>query len=199
MDTFVRTTNDLIHIFVGDEELITTVDHPFWVKGKGFVPAMSLVIGSELINDNGNIVYVENILKERDDKGVEVFNFTVEDHHTYYVGNCNVLVHNADYDTELISKNMKSKVPNDEIDPPSERGRAPKSKKDGYSIEIHHDEQNPQGPFREMTRTDHRLGSNYKKNHPNLTRKSKIDRTQWKYQQRKYWENEWDSGRWNNN
>ena len=34
-----------------------------------------------------------------------------------------------------------------------------------------------------MTRTDHRLGVNYKKNHPNHTQKSKIDRTQWKYQQ----------------
>ena len=65
------------------------------------------------------------------------------------------------------------------------------------TIEIHHDEQNPNGPFKEMTRTDHRLGVNYKKNHPNHTQKSKIDRTQWKYQQRKYWENEWDSGRWN--
>ena len=72
-----------------------------------------------------------------------------------------------------------------------------KVKKNGYSIEIHHDEQNPNGPFKEMTRTDHRLGVNYKKNHPNHTQKSKIDRTQWKYQQRKYWENEWDSGRWN--
>ena len=132
-----------------------------------------------------------------DDNGVEVFNFKVEDYHTYYVGESCILVHNADYDIELISKNIKSKVANDEIDPPTERGRAPKSKKDGYSIEIHHDEQNPNGPFKEMTRTDHRLGVNYKKNHPNHTQKSKIDRTQWKYQQRKYWENEWDSGRWN--
>ena len=197
LDTFVRKTNDLIHIFIGEEEIVTTTDHPFWVKGKGFVPAMNLVIGSELINDNGHAICVENILRESSHDGVEVFNFKVEDYHTYYVGESCILVHNADYDTELISKNIKSKVANDEIDPPTERGRAPKSKKDGYSIEIHHDEQNPNGPFKEMTRTDHRLGVNYKKNHPNHTQKSKIDRTQWKYQQRKYWENEWDNGRWN--
>ena len=110
LDTFVRTTNDLIHIFVGNEELITTVDHPFWVKGKGFVPAMSLVIGSELINGKGDIVYVENILRERDNNGVEVFNFKVEDYHTYYVGDCNVLVHNADYNQapkEIIGERSK--------------------------------------------------------------------------------------------
>lgn len=158
---------------------------------------MNLVIGSELINDDGHTIFVENILRESSNDGVEVFNFKVEDYHTYYVGESCILVRNADYDTELISKNIKSKVANDEIDPPTERGRAPKSKKDGYSIEIHHDEQNPNGPFKEMTRTDHRLGVNYKKNHPNHTQKSKIDRTQWKYQQRKYWENEWNSGRWN--
>ena len=109
---------------------------------------MNLVIGSELINDNGHAICDENILRESSNDGVEVFNFKVEDYHTYYVGESCILVHNADYDTELISKNIKSKVANDEIDPPTERGRAPKSKKDGYSIEIHHDEQNPNGPFK---------------------------------------------------
>ena len=87
---------------------------------------MNLVIGSELINDNGHAICVENILRESSHDGVEVFNFKVEDYHTYYVGESCILVHNADYDTELISKNIMSKVANDEIDPPTERGRAPK-------------------------------------------------------------------------
>ena len=97
LDTFVRKTNDLIHIFIGEEEIVTTTDHPFWVKGKGFVPAMNLVIGSELINDNGHAICVENILRESSHDGVEVFNFKVEDYHTYYVGKNHILVHNADY------------------------------------------------------------------------------------------------------
>ncbi len=101
LETYVRRTNDLIHIFVGDEELVTTVDHPFWVNGKGFAPAMSLVVGSELINNNGSVVYVENILRENNNNEVEVFNFKVEDYHTYYVGKNCILVHNADYDIEL--------------------------------------------------------------------------------------------------
>ena len=101
LDTFVRKTNDLIHIFIGEEEIVTTTDHPFWVKGRGFVPAMNLVIGSELINDNGHAICVENILRESSHDGVEVFNFKVEDYHTYYVGESCILVHNADYDIEL--------------------------------------------------------------------------------------------------
>lgn len=55
---------------------------------------MNLVIGSELINDNGHAICVENILRESSNDGVEVFNFKVEDYHTYYVGK-GILVHNT--------------------------------------------------------------------------------------------------------
>ena len=114
LETFVRRTNEIIHIFIENEEITTTVDHPFWVNGKGFVLAMNLVIGSELINDKGDIVCVENIRRETNRDGVEVFNFKVEDFHTYYVGENGILVHNANcrlisnsdgtYDIEMKNK-----------------------------------------------------------------------------------------------
>jgi len=46
------------------------------------------------------------------------------------------------------------------------QGKAPIGS-DGHSIELHHIERTPQGGTKPMTRTDHRLGQNYKKNHPN--------------------------------
>lgn len=46
-----------------------------------------------------------------------------------------------------------------------EKGRAPTGK-DGYPIELHHVDQTPSGGVKPMSRTDHRLGENYKKNHP---------------------------------
>lgn len=46
------------------------------------------------------------------------------------------------------------------------------------------------------TQTDHRLGGNYKKNHPHYNEGSKINRAQWRQQKKNYWKNEWDSGRW---
>mgnify|MGYP000550373335 CR=1 FL=1 len=45
----------------------------------------------------GHTVCVENILRESNHDGVEVFNFKVEDYHTYYVGESCILVHNANY------------------------------------------------------------------------------------------------------
>ena len=94
--------------------------------------------------------------------------------------------------------NMQNRVPNNEITPPDNRGNAPLSNKDGKPIEIHHSDQEPLGPFKEMHPSDHRYGANYKNNHPNYNSKSKIDRTQFRKWKQEYWENEWDNGRWNN-
>ena len=53
------------------------------------------------------------------------------------------------------------------------RGQAPVGS-DGYSMEIHHTiplaegGTNTMDNFQFLTRTDHRLGDNYKLNHPNL-------------------------------
>ncbi|SHN02816.1 intein C-terminal splicing region [Anaerosporobacter mobilis DSM 15930] len=123
-----------------------------------------------------------------------MYNFQVEDYHTYYVGENSVLVHN-DCENPVID-NMESRVPDSEVEIPNKRGNAPTSKKDGKPIEIHHDEQNPNGPFKEMHPSDHRYGENYKKNHFNYNQKSKVDRTQFRKWKNEYWNSEWDNGRW---
>jgi RHS repeat-associated protein len=38
--------------------------------------------------------------------------------------------------------------------------------KDGYPTELHHANRTQRGPLQPLTRTDHRIGPNYKKNHP---------------------------------
>ena len=45
------------------------------------------------------------------------------------------------------------------------QGKAPIGP-DGYPMELHHVNRTPEGGTKPMTRTDHRLGPNYKKNHP---------------------------------
>ena len=160
--------------------------------------AKDLREGDVLTLADGTTATITKTYGEQLDEPVIVYNFEVKDFHTYYVTDTGVLVHNDDKcNLNIISENMEERVPNDEIEPPTERGRAPISKEDGYPIEIHHDEQNPDGPFREKIRTDHRLGDNYKKNHPHYGDKSKVDRSNFNRQRKKYWENEWDSGRWN--
>jgi hypothetical protein len=46
-----------------------------------------------------------------------------------------------------------------------ENGRAPIGS-DGYPMELHHIDRTAEGGIEPMTRTDHRLGDNYNKNHP---------------------------------
>ena len=44
-------------------------------------------------------------------------------------------------------------------------GRPPMGS-DGYPMELHHVDGTPEGDLQPMTRTEHRLGDNYKINHP---------------------------------
>ena len=77
------------------EEIVTTVDHPFYVKNQGVIKAGELAIGDELLDPNKNILLVENFDVELTEEPVKVYNFEVEDFHTYHVGRLGVLVHNA--------------------------------------------------------------------------------------------------------
>ena len=71
-------------------------DHPFYVKDKGFVTAGELKIGDKLLDANGNVLLVENFDVELTEKPVTVYNFQVDEFHTYHVGELGVLVHNAE-------------------------------------------------------------------------------------------------------
>ena len=77
--------------------IITTVDHPFYVKEIGFVNASELSEGDILVDSEGREMPIASIVTEVTDEPVKVYNFQVEDYHTYFVGEMNVLVHNADY------------------------------------------------------------------------------------------------------
>ena len=95
LETYIREVTTLVHLTVNGEEIVTTVDHPFYVKNQGFIKAGELIVGDELLDVNGNVLLVENFDVELTDKPVKVYNFEVEDFHTYHVGRLGVLVHNA--------------------------------------------------------------------------------------------------------
>ena len=98
LETYVRETSELVHITVNGEEIVSTHDHPYYVNKKGFINAEALWIGAELVDDNGNTLYVEQIFRKKlDDELKKVYNFKVGDYHTYLVGKNRILVHNAEY------------------------------------------------------------------------------------------------------
>jgi hypothetical protein len=152
----------------------------------------------------------------------QVFNLEVEGVHQYYVSpagllthnndNCNTpsaqdVVHQAD---DEVAKTMDdltaAKTPlngGNRIDPskisapPPARGRAPIGN-DGKPIELHHTDQaaGNASPLDEMTRTEHRGAGNFKKNHPNTGQSgSTVDRAEFDDIREQHWEQEWDSGR----
>lgn len=97
LETFVRETSHLVHLTVNGETIVSTYDHPYYVKEKNFVHACDLWIGAELVNNNGMVRLVEQLYREDlGESSVEVFNFKVEVYHTYFVGNACIFVHNSE-------------------------------------------------------------------------------------------------------
>ena len=75
-------------------QIITTEEHPFWVEGYGFVPAGELAEGDCVENAGGEILRISKAETEYLAEPVTVYNFEVEDWHTYYVSEEEIFVHN---------------------------------------------------------------------------------------------------------
>ena len=73
------------------ETIYTTVEHPFYVNN-GWVNASHLHAGDTLFSGTSAIIIVNSIFFI--DTLVNVYNFTVETDHDYFVGESGVLVHN---------------------------------------------------------------------------------------------------------
>ena len=95
VETYINETDELTHVFVDGEEIICTPSHPFYSPVKGWTDACKLRAGDILVLVNGDYVVVEKIQHEILESPVKVYNFQVEDDHTYYVSDAGVLVHNS--------------------------------------------------------------------------------------------------------
>ncbi|MGN7457400.1 polymorphic toxin-type HINT domain-containing protein [Paenibacillus pasadenensis] len=81
---------------VGNQIIEATDNHPFWVDGKGWVLAVDLTVGDELVQSNGNHLKIDNIEIVHHDEKIKVYNFTVADFHTYFVSSLGIWVHNIE-------------------------------------------------------------------------------------------------------
>ena len=102
LNVFVSQTNKLVHVTTADknsetntETIINTTDnHPFYVEGKGWVPAIELEAGDVLRTVDGDVEIVSKVDIEYLDEPVLIYNLEVEGYHTYFVSDESVLVHN---------------------------------------------------------------------------------------------------------
>uniref|UniRef100_UPI00307D85D2 polymorphic toxin-type HINT domain-containing protein n=2 Tax=Ruminococcus TaxID=1263 RepID=UPI00307D85D2 len=133
-DTYVNETDELIHIGVNGETISATPTHPFYVDKLGWTLARSLRAGDVLVLSNGELVTVEFVQHEILESPIKVYNFEVEDFHTYFVGENGIFVHNGcgieEVSTNNISNESASKGKRwqvgDPIDAPTASGKNPK-------------------------------------------------------------------------
>ncbi len=92
IDTFSRDFSQVYKIYYGDEVIEATNEHPFFIGGK-WLKVDELKVGDNLtLYDETTLPITKIELVEGDFK---VYNFTVDEYHTYYVSKSNVLVHNG--------------------------------------------------------------------------------------------------------
>lgn len=95
VQTFKNETDELVHVWANGEEIVSTPEHPFYVPRKGWIGAIDLRAGDLLLLKDDGYIVVEMIQHEILESPIAVYNFEVEDFHTYYVGIETILVHNS--------------------------------------------------------------------------------------------------------
>ena len=115
----------LVEAKTGQTETLTcTPEHPLYVQGQGWVEAGSLGIGTSIVSRAGPLLTVQSVTWQREtaqasdpsslaNKPYTVYNLTVEDDHTYFVGSLGggTWVHNA-FGCTRIYRGTLNKDPN---------------------------------------------------------------------------------------
>ncbi|HWM87280.1 MAG TPA: polymorphic toxin-type HINT domain-containing protein [Kofleriaceae bacterium] len=125
--TFVTPDQPLLSVMLedghgGGETLEVTAEHPFQVDGRGWVAAMDLRPDDQVVSAGGGRLRVSG--SSATSRRTTVYNFEVEEFHTYFVGEGAAWVHNecktpeeiaaakkelADIDNKLKEKGLSAK------------------------------------------------------------------------------------------
>ncbi len=102
-EVFVRTA-PIMEIKVNGRVIKTTAEHPFWVRGKGWICSKDLKFGDELNSHDGKWHAVESVTNLNE--VAIVYNLRVSEYHTYFVGardwGFSVWAHNTCYEIRSI-------------------------------------------------------------------------------------------------
>ncbi len=101
-----------------------TEEHPFWQQATGWVEAKDLVKGNVVATSTSDLT-IRRV--ERIERPLKVYNFVVENDHTYFVGKYGMWVHNENDNCDLSEEIDNQKIPASEFEeslvnlPPGER------------------------------------------------------------------------------
>ena len=144
LNTFEKQVDTIVTITIDGEKIQTTEAHLFYVEGTGWIPASMLKEGDILSLEDGREVPVQSIKIVDYNYYIFVYNFEVEDFHTYYVSDVSVLTHNRTPCQKLKRMDTKNKYWNK------------KAKYDGFTIyHLHHLIQMNEGTLAEVSASLH--------------------------------------------
>ena len=104
--TYISETHKLVKILIGNTYILCTPDHPFYVQNN-WIKAINLKTGDLVSTYNNTYEPISQIYSL--DTTCNVYNFAVQDFHTYFVSNKLILTHNRCGDG-WIAKDMYSKL-----------------------------------------------------------------------------------------
>jgi hypothetical protein len=131
VNTFIRQTDEIYNVnFTNNSILETTWNHPFRrfksvlpgdafsIENSEWTEARDLKKGDHVYSADGSLLVVESVIIEQREE--TVYNFEVEDFHTYFVGEDGVWVHNEacylqDPSKYNIAKRSLKGITNEEI------------------------------------------------------------------------------------
>ncbi|PXW14305.1 intein/intein [Chryseobacterium sp. CBTAP 102] len=105
--TYALNFSQIFKIYIGDEVIEATHEHPFFIGGKW--------LNADQLKEGDYVTLYDNTTKRIDrinfiSKGnFNVYNFEVEDYHSYFVGKNKILVHNGNPCAVSYGSNMLTK------------------------------------------------------------------------------------------
>ena len=95
LETFKHSVNQTLKIKIDGKIIETTPNHPFYLPmSGGWANAEDLKIGDIVLTSSKQLCVIDDIEVVNHLEMVDVYNFTVENNHTYFVGEDKILVHN---------------------------------------------------------------------------------------------------------
>ena len=105
----------LVTLVVNGEHIATTPEHPFYIGSNGWTPAGALQVGDEIRRATGEAGIVQSVTVTK--RPQVMYNLTVADAHTFFVGNGQWLVHNECLTPNQINKAIRQgKTPTGKVD-----------------------------------------------------------------------------------
>ncbi|WP_043581901.1 polymorphic toxin-type HINT domain-containing protein [Acetivibrio clariflavus] len=91
---YIKNTNRLVQLIVGNEEINTTSSHLFFTDSGWCKSAKNITVGDRILTADGELKEVTATRVVELEEAIRIYNLNVDEFHTYFVGTSGLLVHN---------------------------------------------------------------------------------------------------------